>query len=144
MVEELRSSISYRQGSESCLSVYPVRLLDGSVIFAALNMNEQTINMVKGKHIVYLVLREKCPYLELFWSAFSRIRTEYGEILRISPYSVRMQENADQNNSEYRHFLRNVTFCGNCQGKLYFCNLTRKVVALPFLVFARFICKIKY
>ena len=25
-------------------------------------------------------LREKCPYSELFWSAFSRIRTEYGEI----------------------------------------------------------------
>ena len=24
---------------------------------------------------------------------------------RISPYSVRMQENADQNNSEYGHFL---------------------------------------
>ena len=22
--------------------------------------------------------REKCPYLELFWSAFSRIRPEYG------------------------------------------------------------------
>ena len=28
-------------------------------------------------------LREKCPYLELFWSVFSQIRTEYGEILRI-------------------------------------------------------------
>ena len=39
-------------------------------------------------------LREKCPYSKLFWSAFSHIRTEYGEILRISPYSVRMQENA--------------------------------------------------
>ena len=50
-------------------------------------------------------LREKCPYSELFWSAFSRIRIEYGEILLISPYSVGMQENADQNNSEYGHFL---------------------------------------
>ena len=29
------------------------------------------------------LLREKCPYLELFWSVFSQIRTEYGEILRI-------------------------------------------------------------
>ena len=27
-----------------------------------------------------------------FWSVFSRIRTKYGEILRISPYSVRMRE----------------------------------------------------
>ena len=32
--------------------------------------------------------------------------TEYGEILRISPYSVRVRENADQNNTEYGHFLR--------------------------------------
>ena len=37
-------------------------------------------------------LRKKCPYLELFWSVFSRIRTEYGEILRISAYSVWMRE----------------------------------------------------
>ena len=28
------------------------------------------------------VLREKCSCSELFWFAFSRIRTEYGEILR--------------------------------------------------------------
>ena len=46
-------------------------------------------------------LREKCPYSELFWSLFSRIWTEYGDTLRISPYSVRMRENMDQNNSEY-------------------------------------------
>ena len=46
----------------------------------------------------------------------SRIRTEYGEILRIlciqsrylSVFTVRMQENADQNNSKYGHFLRSV------------------------------------
>ena len=24
---------------------------------------------------------KKCPYSELFWSVFSRIRTEYGEII---------------------------------------------------------------
>ena len=28
-------------------------------------------------------LRENCLYLELFWSVFSRIRTEYGDILCI-------------------------------------------------------------
>ena len=39
----------------------------------------------------------KCVQIRsLFWSVFSRIRTEYGEILRISPYSVRMWENTDQ------------------------------------------------
>ena len=49
--------------------------------------------------------RKKCPYSELFWPTFFRIRTEYGEILLISPYSVRMRENADQNNSENGQFL---------------------------------------
>ena len=62
-------------------------------------------------------LREKCPYSELFWSVFSRIWTEYGEILHISPYSVRMLEKADQNSSEYGHFLRN-------EWKYYFLILT--------------------
>ena len=46
------------------------------------------------------------PHSELFWSAFSRIRTEYEEIRSIPPYSVRVREKTDQNNSEYRHFLR--------------------------------------
>ena len=41
-------------------------------------------------------LREKCLFSEFFWSVFSRIRTEYGEIIRISPYSVRMQINTDK------------------------------------------------
>ena len=33
---------------------------------------------------------------------------EYGEILCIAPHSVRMRGNADQNNSEYGHFLKSV------------------------------------
>ena len=35
-------------------------------------------------------LPEKCPNTEFFWSVFSRIRTEYGEII------VQMRENTDQ------------------------------------------------
>ena len=31
-----------------------------------------------------------------FWPVFSCIRTEYADILRKSPYSVRIQENTDQ------------------------------------------------
>ena len=30
-----------------------------------------------------LYMREKCPYSELFWSAFSRNKTEYGQIRSI-------------------------------------------------------------
>ena len=41
-------------------------------------------------------LPEKYPNTEFFLSVFSRIRTEYGVILCISPYSVRIPENADQ------------------------------------------------
>ena len=48
------------------------------------------------------------------------IRTECGKILRISPYSVRMQENADQNNSIYGHSLRSVRdlYMYKCSQKL--------------------------
>ena len=59
-------------------------------------------------------VREKCPYSELFWSAFSRVQTEYGEILRISPQSVWMRENVDQNNSEYGYFSRSATYQVSC------------------------------
>ena len=51
-------------------------------------------------------LREKYRYSEFFWSVFSRIRTEYEEMLHISPYSVGMRENAHQKNSENGHFSR--------------------------------------
>ena len=33
-----------------------------------------------------------------FWSVFSCIRTEYGDLFRKSPYLVRIQENVDQKN----------------------------------------------
>ena len=55
--------------------------------------------------LLIFALRKKCSYSELFWSVFSHTRTECGEILCISPYSVRMLENTYQNNSEYGHFL---------------------------------------
>ena len=52
-------------------------------------------------------LREKYLYSELFWSTFSRIWTEYGEIRGIS---VQIRGHADQNNSEYGHVLRSDNF----------------------------------
>ena len=47
-----------------------------------------------------------------FWSVFPRIRTEYGEIRSISPYSVRMRENTDKKK------LRIWTLFWQCQGLL--------------------------
>ena len=45
-----------------------------------------------------------------FWSVFSHIRTEYGEILRTSPYSVRMREIWTRKNSAFGHFSRCAQF----------------------------------
>ena len=74
-------------------------------------------------------LREKCPYLDLFWSIFSLILIEYREILCeilcISPYSVQMRKNTDQNKSKYGPFSHSV-------GNMYYC--VKQVVILYVLV----------
>ena len=69
-------------------------------------------------YLSFYILRNcaSVPISELFWSAFSRIWTEYEEILRISPYSVRVRENADQNNFGYGPFLRSAS---RLTGKLF-------------------------
>ena len=48
---------------------------------------------IRGTHIHCV---KSVQLRSFFWSVFSCIRTEYGEILRISPYSVRMWEDTDQ------------------------------------------------
>ena len=65
------------------------------------------------KHLYFLnsdglsfPLREK---VSVFGFSLVRIFPHLDHI-RTSPYSVRMQENMDQNNSKYGHFLRNVLF----------------------------------
>ena len=63
-------------------------------------------NEDKNEEAMLSSLCKKCLYSELLWSAFSRIQTEYKEAWSISPYSVRMWENAVQDNSEYKYFLR--------------------------------------
>ena len=53
-------------------------------------------------------LRKNVLYSEFFWSVFSRIWIEYRNLQNKSPYWVRMRENADQKNSEYRLLLRSL------------------------------------
>ena len=72
------------------------------------------VSLTKHKFIIHSP-RKKCPYSKLFWSAFHRIRAEYGQIRSICPCSVRMWENADQNNSEYWNFF--------CSDYFYYCSL---------------------
>ena len=73
-------------------------------------------------------LRKKCQYSELFCSVFSGIWTEYGEVLRISSYSVLMQENTYQNNSEYGLF-RAVIVTGMTTKTQHFCLLTYEPIS---------------
>ena len=49
------------------------------------------IYYILNKLYIIYTLRKKCPYSELFWSAFSRIRTEYGQILRIQSKGGKMR-----------------------------------------------------
>ena len=62
-------------------------------------------------------------------SVFSRIRTEYGDIWSISPYSVQMRVNMDQKSSETDTFHAVFYFC-LCQ---YFrlCVLFPQVILKP-------------
>ena len=77
--------------------------------------------------LINQALRGKCPYSELYWSAFSRFRTEYEGVQRISPYLVRMQEKVDQNNSKYWHFLRSETVLNNFPGQVYWTDPNDKI-----------------
>ena len=57
-----------------------------------------------------LTLHEKCLYSDFFWSAFSRIRIEHGDLLCKFSYLDRIRENTDQKNSEFEHLLRSVSW----------------------------------
>ena len=50
------------------------------------------LKQLKILEITQETLREKCPNTEFFLVRVFRIRTEYGEIWSISPYSVQKLE----------------------------------------------------
>ena len=62
-------------------------------------------------------LRKKCSYTDFFWSALSRIQTEYWDL---QSKLVRMWQNTDHKNSEYGLFLRSVHFKGWYPNLLHF------------------------
>ena len=47
------------------------------------------------------LLREKYPYSEFFWSLFSRIQTEYEEILRIQSKYGKIQTRKSPNTDTF-------------------------------------------
>ena len=64
-------------------------------------------------------LREKCSNTEFFWSVFSRIRTEYGDLLRKSLYCVNLRIQSEYGKMRTR---KNLVFghFSNSAGKLDF------------------------
>ena len=71
-----------------------------------------------------MTLREKCTYEEFFWSVFSHIRTEYGDL------RSKIQENTNQKISEKGQFLCSVKVYVD----LYYWQVSSKkaVRSLPF------------
>ena len=63
----------------------------GEVILVLLDKISDLQKEVNDKNILILTLLKKCQCSEFFWSVLSRIRSKYGEILCISPYSVRLR-----------------------------------------------------
>ena len=93
---------------------------------------------------ITITLREKCPYSDFFWPSFSRIRIEYGEIRNISPYSVWTRGNADQNNSEYVHFLRSVSQHFTKYGGNKLCDTRDKMVLVCHVILQDHVIKRPY
>ena len=69
------------------------------------------------------ILDEKCPNTEFFWPVFSGIRNEYGDLRSKSPYSVRIQENMDQQKLRiWTHFTQWYTIKANKNHSSLLCD----------------------
>ena len=101
-------------------------------------------------HMMYIMGLEciSCPKHCIKLSVFgvilvpiSSVRTKYGAIWSISPYSVRMRENRGQNNSEYGHFSwREAHYAGNWENTL-FSWLHMQRAHLTSIRFAQSLCR---
>ena len=88
----------------SCLPFYCTskkkQILKGILVRKLLYLDQRRFqNPVKHQwwnQKLYLHCVKCFQIRSFFWSVFPRIRTEYGEIRSISPYSVRMRENTEQ------------------------------------------------
>ena len=85
-------SVFFRYRYENCYSINQTFTIINLRHFSMLHVLYQISQKIGRGYIVWVYLniayeysltplRKNCPYSELFWSAFSRIRTEYGEIL---------------------------------------------------------------
>ena len=71
--------------------------------------NDKTTSYNKLQRHFLFPFNDLSVHIRSYSVPYFRIWTEYGEIRRISAYSVSMRENVDQNHSEYGHLLRSKT-----------------------------------
>ena len=102
-----------KKGDESSYSRLINRVLYTAISF---DLKRVFIGLIWEKNILQILYKirkfrlilnlyhcVKCVQIwSFFWSVFSRIRTEYGEIRNISPYSVQMRESTDQKKPRIR------------------------------------------
>ena len=84
------------------------RLGEGNLIFCCAGSRDNYFGSVGKIIIIVLSFRHcvKSVRIQSYSSPHFPASDWYWEIRSISLYSVRMRENADQNNSKYGHFLR--------------------------------------
>ena len=77
---------TYEANILNILVVHHLRGEEGFPLTLAMNVSEKNDGKSSNHFLMMPTvfsklysLRKKCPYLELFWSTFSRIWTEYGE-----------------------------------------------------------------
>ena len=69
------------------------------------NLNQNLSNCLRRYNLFSCHCMKSVQIRRFFWSVFSRIWTEYGEIRSISSYSVQMRENTNQKKtSKNEHF----------------------------------------
>ena len=100
-INKKRSRVVFRTLSNTCVQC---TITITSQIFKILNITKSTFNVCcRGKINPDIVS-------ELQKLTYNKFYGECGEIWSIFPYSVRMRENAHQNNSGYGHFSSSETF----------------------------------
>ena len=102
--------------SEFLIIVFPVRK---KTTFKDVYVNIPRLENKYQDGPAYIIsIAKKCPYSECFWSVFSRVRNEYGDLQSKSPHSVQMRENLDQKIRTF--FLQGKIRISNFNYILYF------------------------
>ena len=98
MFQEQLSPVKYSQNIHKKFMIF--RIFFSTKLCLDIQGSYFKLFLVIGNYWNWKVWRvqlcEKCPCSEFFWSAFSRIWTEYRGLLCKSACSVQMWENADQ------------------------------------------------